>query len=120
LPARVKGSSTYSIAFPAVASLASVLIVIGLAWPTVSSSQVFRIALLVWFGRISCSLCLWHLPIASVLSAKRLKTSAISATAVECIRPVACLLVATLSYYLLEKRFLRLKHRVNKIEPALP
>lgn len=71
-------------------------------------SRFFEFAPLVWFGKISYGLYLWHIPIFLVTLRLGGRTAPFY---YEVIGVGATVLVATASYYLLEKPFLRLKSR---------
>lgn len=89
-----------------------IAIVVLLLRPLMSDRGLLRGALefrpLVWVGRISYGLYLWHLPIFSQLGSLKVQTS---------IRIIvmfmAAIAVTSLSYYLLERPFLRFKSRLR-------
>lgn len=66
---------------------------------------------LVWFGRISYSLYLWHVPLKNVFSVERLVPYTKSTIAAEAVRFAVFVTAACGSYYCIERPFLRLKTR---------
>jgi peptidoglycan/LPS O-acetylase OafA/YrhL len=88
-------------------SVASFLIMLIL-WPPKIVLSVLNFTPLVWIGRISYGLFLWHWPIRwFIYQKKAMPTSTEQLVAVV----VLSLLVSTLSYHFVEKPFLRLKKR---------
>lgn len=73
------------------------------------SSRLLSSPLLVWFGRISYSLYLWHVPLKNVFSVDRLVPYTKSTIAAEICRFAIFVGVACGSYYCIERPFLRLK-----------
>lgn len=77
-------------------------------------SLVARVAVwpvLVWFGVISYSLYLWHVPAAKLFSPARLSAIGLPPLGVEMTRLAASIVIAAASYYLIERYFLRVKDR---------
>ncbi len=73
------------------------------------NSRFLASPLLVWFGRISYSLYLWHVPLKNVFSVDRLIPYTKSTLAAEVCRFIVFVGVACGSYYCIERPFLRLK-----------
>ena len=67
--------------------------------------------LLVWFGQISYSLYLWHLPVTKIVTSERLTRLGLSPWFAEGVRALVSVAVATVSYYCVERVFLRLKDK---------
>jgi peptidoglycan/LPS O-acetylase OafA/YrhL len=90
-------------------SIALILIVL-LVSPPRSALLVLRFVPLVWIGRISYGLYLWHWPVRIFIYQKRIVPGSISqfVTVV-----ILSLLLTTLSYYFVEKPFLRWKKRFS-------
>lgn len=79
-------------------------------------SRSFEFAPLVWIGKISYGLYLWHYPIFE--ASRRLFDGRIPPILYQVIGVLTTILVATASYYLLEKPFLRLRRRFATDETA--
>jgi peptidoglycan/LPS O-acetylase OafA/YrhL len=77
--------------------------------------RVLAVAPLVWLGRISYGLYLWHWPVFRYLHEARL---GLSWGPTQLVRIAVTLAAATISYYLLERPMLRLRHRFDP--PADP
>jgi len=88
-------------------SIALILTVV-IIWPPKFALLVLKFEPLVWIGRISYGLYLWHWPVRwFIYQKKALPASTEHLVAVV----VLSLLLATLSYYFVEKPFLRWKKR---------
>lgn len=94
-----------------VISIAMGIIVAGLVWsPPAGVLWLLETGALVWIGRLSYSLYLWHLPIFKEFS--RLTADCPLRWSVEKMLMFgAAFAAAALSYYLVERPFLRLKNR---------
>ena len=66
-----------------------------------------------WFGRISYSLYLWHVPASKLFTAERLAPLGWPPVMVEASRAAVSILLAVVSYYAVERFFLRLKGRLR-------
>ena len=81
-----------------------------LLYPSPLALGVLRFPPLVWFGRISYGLYLWHYPVISILGAgygSRSRAAKLLAAALS-------ILAAALSYHLVERRFLHLKKQFGR------
>ncbi|HET8522844.1 MAG TPA: acyltransferase [Thermomicrobiales bacterium] len=115
--------SLYKGGFTIVALSAAVIIGYLLVSPTGIGVRLLSITGLVRIGRISYGMYLWHYPIWRIVQQQRLPT--IKSVPLQFVLSVT---VATLSYILIEKRFLRLKSRfavklapkVQPVEAAVP
>jgi peptidoglycan/LPS O-acetylase OafA/YrhL len=89
-----------------------IAILVLLLRPLMSDKGLLREALefrpLVWVGRISYGLYLWHLPIFSHLGTLKVQTSVRIV-----VMFMAAIAVTTLSYYLVERPFLKFKSRLR-------
>ncbi len=74
-------------------------------------SGVLSRPVLRWFGEISYSLYLWHLPASRLFTAERLTRWGCPDVLVEATRAGLCVLLAAGSYYTVERYFLRRKLR---------
>ena len=77
------------------------------------ASRILSTAPLVWMGRISYSLYLWHYPVFHALRVERFQALGWSPMLVHAIRFSAVFTVACGSFYLVERPFLRLKSRLG-------
>ena len=66
---------------------------------------------LVWLGKISYSMYIWHVIVVKLLKTERLTGAGLPLWAAESMRLVASFLIAAASYYLIERKFIRWKHR---------
>jgi peptidoglycan/LPS O-acetylase OafA/YrhL len=96
--------------FLVVAIAAAVIAVVVASSPDWAITSLLSMPLLVWIGRLSYSLYLWHLPIYGLLKAGRFGGGIV---AIQVSRIVAAFAVAAASYYLIERPFLRLKRRIS-------
>lgn len=70
---------------------------------------VLRLAPLVWFGRISYGLYLWHFPVTRIIYPNQDRAP----VAGKLLAGALAVVCAAASYYLVERRFLRLKDRFS-------
>lgn len=96
----------------------AVLILDLLVFPSILS-RCFEFAPLVWIGKISYGLYLWHFPIFQ--ATQKLFEGKTSPIFYEVTGVVVTLVVATISYYFLEQPFLKLRRRDsdNEAKPDL-
>ncbi len=88
-------------------SIALILTVV-IVWPPKVALSVLRFTPLVWIGRISYGLYLWHWPVREFIYQKKI----VPASATQLVTAVVLsLLLPTLSYYYVERPFLRWKKR---------
>jgi peptidoglycan/LPS O-acetylase OafA/YrhL len=93
--------------FAVLASATAVLLVNVVLSPSTLASKVLEYGPLVWLGRISYGVYLWHYPVFKAASFLRLAWPLKL-----CIALAATLLVSALSYYLFEKPALNLKRKL--------
>ncbi len=93
----------------ALISICTALLIVDLLLFPSRISRFFEFAPLVWIGKISYGLYLWHFPIFEVTH--KFADGKVSPVLYKVSGFVITLLVATASYYLLELPFLRLKRR---------
>jgi peptidoglycan/LPS O-acetylase OafA/YrhL len=92
-------------------ALASAVLIGGVALePGSPLGRALAIAPLVWLGRISYGLYLWHWPIYRYLHEARL---GLSWGPTQLVRIAVTLAAATISFYVLERPLLRLRHRFD-------
>ena len=114
---RFNGAFVYNGGFTLISIGVAFLILDLLLFPS-ALSRLLEYAPLVWIGKISYGLYLWHFPIFE--ASRRIFEGRISPVLSEIIGVALTFLVATASYYLLELRFLRLRHRFNTKDSAPP
>jgi peptidoglycan/LPS O-acetylase OafA/YrhL len=84
-------------------------------------SIVARIAshrILAWFGVISYSIYLWHVPMGKLLSVERIAPLGLPPPSGEVLRAALMIVIGAGSYYGIERFFLRLKNRVGSRQPG--
>lgn len=91
-------------------AIATAIVIVDLVLYPSAILPFFEFAPLVWVGKISYGLYLWHFPI---FEASRRLLDERAPLVYQAIGVVTTLLVATASYYLLEKPFLKLRHRFS-------
>lgn len=110
-----KGANTYFGGLSIVHVATAALIAAILTRPSSHASSVLAAAPLVWVGRMSYSLYLWHYPaffaVRGVLNAPPIIEAAIALA--------MTLLLAVASYYGVERPFLRLKSRLPRERPTV-
>ena len=104
-------------------AIASILVFLMLS-PGALISRVLQWPLLTWFGRLSYSLYLWHVTVYSFYMVHfgplPIKSYTLRIFIPLAIKFAASVVVASASYYLLEKRFLRMKQRFSSVTPGGP
>jgi peptidoglycan/LPS O-acetylase OafA/YrhL len=99
--------------FTVIALAAGALVIAVATNPTWAVTRFLSTAPLVWVGRLSYALYLWHFPIFGLLKTDRL---GVSPTLITIARLPLAFVAAVLSYYLIERPFLRLKKRLGDRE----
>lgn len=109
----------YNGGFALISLATTILILDVLLFPSLLSGM-FEFAPLVWIGKISYGLYLWHFPIFE--ASKRLFEGRTSPVLYQVVGVVATFVVAAASFYFLEQPFLRLRRRfsVKDTPPPLP
>jgi peptidoglycan/LPS O-acetylase OafA/YrhL len=108
---RTESDHLYQGGFTAVAVATAVVIACLLVDPPRMATRVLSFMGLVWIGRISYGLYLWHLPVSRAVE-KLPIPNALAAP----LQFGLSILVAALSYVYVERRFLRLKDRLQPAE----
>lgn len=117
--------AAYLFGFGAAGAASALVILIVLLNPHSRLAGPLRSPWLRWFGRISYSLYLWHLPIARFATPERLEHYHVPAPLIEPARFALAVAVAALSYYGVERHFLHRGPRrpasggIEPIEPVL-
>ncbi|HXI57627.1 MAG TPA: acyltransferase [Polyangia bacterium] len=96
--------------FLVVAIAVAIIVVVILANPDLLATRILSTRPLVWLGRLSYSLYLWHMPIFGFIKPGSL---GISPTTARIARLVFAFAAAIGSYLLIERPFLRLKTRLS-------
>jgi len=107
-------AETFVGGFGFVGGATALLILITLLHPASLLARPLQNGLLVWFGQISYSLYLWHLPVDKFVTAERLSRWVQGEWLVTVVRLLVTILLAVISYYLVERTFLRLRHRARR------
>ena len=98
-------------------SISVACIILDLVLFPSATSRVFEFAILVWIGRISYGLYLWHYPISE--ASRQLFDGRTSVLFYQVFGLVVTFMVAAASFYLLEQPFLKLKHRFGASRPPV-
>lgn len=77
-------------------------------------SPLLSTSVMTWFGRISYSLYIWHVPAGKFVKIEKFHAMGIPPIVAELVRFGMMIVVAAISYYLIERTFVRLK---NRFEP---
>ena len=102
--------SYQAVLFTIIPLSAAVILVVLIKWPLRIVVRALRFAPLVWVGRVSYGLYLWHWPVRWFIYGRQpLPTSMVQLFAAVFLS----LALTTLSYYFIEKPFLRLKDRFS-------
>ncbi|HWA28199.1 MAG TPA: acyltransferase [Lacunisphaera sp.] len=98
-------------AFAAAGAATSLLILTVLLHRGSLLAAVVSWPVLAWFGQISYSLYLWHVPVGKLFSLERLAAHGVPLVAAQLVRVGVSVAIAAGSYYCIERYFLRLKDR---------
>ena len=109
--ARYYSGFVYNGGFTLISLGAAVIIIDMIVFPSFLL-RIFEIKPLVWIGKISYGLYLWHLPIFEVW--RQTFEGRVSPFVFTALRLGSVLLVAATSYYVLEIPFLKLRRRYNQ------
>jgi peptidoglycan/LPS O-acetylase OafA/YrhL len=82
-------------------------------------ARLWTLRPLGWIGRISYSLYLCHYPVFHVLRVERFQGRGWSLLCIHALRLTAVFGAACVSFYLVERPFLKLKARIGRVERAL-
>ncbi len=99
----------------ALISVGVALVILDLVLFPSATSRIFEFALLVWIGRISYGIYLWHFPIFE--ASRQLFEGRTSVIFYQIFGLIATFLVAAASFYLLEQPFLKLRRRFGTSRP---
>ncbi len=110
---RYYGSFVYDGGFALIALGTAVIILDFLLFPS-KLSRAFEFGPLVWLGKISYGLYLWHFPILEAF--KKVFDGRLHPAIYGSLGVIVTLIVAGTSYYLIEQPFLRLKNRYSVSE----
>ena len=121
----LRSPAAYLGGFGAAGAASALVILVVLLNPHSRLAGPLRLPWLRWFGRISYSLYLWHLPIAKFATPERLAHYHVPSPLIEPTRFALAITVASLSYYGIERHFLHRGPRrpaaggLETIEPVL-
>ncbi len=117
--ARANGAFVYNGGFALIAVGTVVLILDVVLFPS-HLSRLFEFAPLVWIGKISYGLYLWHFPVFE--ASKRLFEGRMSPLIYQMVGVAITVLVAAASFYWLEKPFMKFRRRAstNIATPLMP
>lgn len=101
----------YGGGFTVIALASAVLLLEVVVFPDASAARGLSFPALVWMGRISYSLYLWHYPVFEALRPQRFAALGWNPVLVHGVRFAAVFAAASFSYYLVEQPFLSLKKR---------
>lgn len=107
----------YNGGFALIALGTTILILDFLLFPS-KLSRAFEFGPLVWLGKISYGLYLWHFPILAL--SKKVSDERLHPAIYGSLGVIAALIVAAASHYFIERPFLRLKNRYSKFEEVQP
>jgi peptidoglycan/LPS O-acetylase OafA/YrhL len=110
--ARRTNYSTFLVVTPIVGLATCAVIMLVLYHPDALLCRILENPILVAIGKVSYGLYLWHYPVYHFLSPDRLGTGPAPAL---CVRVVVTTILVVLSYHLIEKSALRLKHRYSPL-----
>ncbi|AYC39857.1 acyltransferase family protein [Streptomyces griseorubiginosus] len=103
----------YTIGFLVVAVLSATLVAALELRPETALSRLLALTPLAWVGRnLSYGVYLWHYPVVRLLASLGVQEGRLAATV------VLTLLMALLSYYVIERPFLRRAHRAKAPRPT--
>lgn len=99
--------------FGLVGGMSAVLILTTLLSPHSLLAAPLSLGVLVWFGHISYSLYLWHLPVAKLLPVERLARHGLSGWMATAVCVLLSTAIAAASYYGIERTFQRLREKAR-------
>lgn len=109
-----EGGFPHWVGFAAAGAATSLLILVVVDSPNSIAARALGNPVFAWFGRISYSLYLWHVPVLKALSSERLEARGVPMLAAESIRVALCVVVALGSYYVVERGAMALGSRLLK------
>jgi peptidoglycan/LPS O-acetylase OafA/YrhL len=98
------------IGFTIASAATSVLILTSVLRPDSILAPVFSLPLLTWIGRISYSIYIWHVPAEKLVKTESLLAHGFSPLAAEATRVIVTFLLGSVSYYGIERTFLKLQN----------
>ena len=101
--------------FTLVGAATAILILTTLMSEHSLAARAVNTKLMAWLGTVSYSIYIWHVPVGKMLVSSKLQALGFPWLLSEIMRAAACILVGAVSYYFLERAFMR-KRQARRVE----